>query len=341
MSITFGNVPHPPFRDRLVPDAQTVAWGDLGPRSPVGVCQHSMIGSLWGTDGWFRRGSASDGLTDYGVGNDCDGPEWDGVIIRWNDPRGRAATVNYDGGSGRVSANRAGWANGGSDGLEGDGPLFVRALGVAAINRDLVSIERSDGGDLNRPMSAKQFESVCALSAHWFDQAHVPWDAFPVHPAHGIVTHFLHLEFATKNCPFPPVTSRIDEIQNRIRQILKTAQTQIPAPAPVPPAKPVTPNHDWWPQGYDLATLTARFGSLARTDLDGSKTSFSFDPKGVIGNAWVARGVQEQRAVAQLPNALDWRVLKSGDNPAVDLVSFAGGWLLFRPDAHVAWTWIR
>ena len=124
MAIAFVNVPHPPARDRPVPDAQTVAWDNLGPRNPVGVCQHSMIGTLWGTDGWFRRGSASDGLTDYGVGNDCDGPEWDGVIFRWNDPRGKTANVRYEGGSGRVSANRAGWANGGSDGLEGDGRLF-------------------------------------------------------------------------------------------------------------------------------------------------------------------------------------------------------------------------
>lgn len=300
-----------------------------------------MIGSLWGTDGWFRRGAASDGLTDYGVGNDCDGAQWDGVIIRWNDPRGRAAKVNYDGGAGAVSANRAGWANGGSDGLEGDGPLFVRTLGVSAINRDLVSIERSDGGDLNRPMSAKQFESIAALSAYWFDQAGVPWDRFPVNPAHGIVTHFLHLEFATKNCPFPPVTNRIDELQNRIRQILKAAQTRTSVPAPVPPANPVTPNHDWWPKGYDLATLTARFGTLLRTDLTGSKTAFAFDPKGVIGNAWVARGVTEQRAAADLPKALDWRVLQSGAEPAFDLVAFTGGWLLFRPNAQATWTWIR
>jgi len=38
MPITFGRVAHPPFRDRLVPNAQTTAWDDLGPRTPVGVC---------------------------------------------------------------------------------------------------------------------------------------------------------------------------------------------------------------------------------------------------------------------------------------------------------------
>jgi hypothetical protein len=340
MPLVFGNVPHPPFHDRLVPDAQTKAWDDLGPRTPVGVCQHSMVGSLWGTDGWFRRGHESDGLTDYGVGNDCDGPEWDGVIIRWNDPRGKAATVNYDGGGGKVSANRAGWANGGSDGLEGDGPLFVRTLGIAAINRDLVSVERSDGGDVNRPMSPKQFESICALSAHWFDQAHVPWDKFPVNPAHGVVTHLLHYEFATKNCPFPPVTNRIDEIQNRIRQLLKTAQTKVAAPSPVPPPKPVTPDHDWWPQGYDLATLAKRFGALPHIAVDGTKTTYGFDPAGAISNAWVARGVQERLAAAQLPGALEWRSLQNHGAPVHDLVEFANRWLLFRPAPDVVWKWI-
>jgi len=82
--------------------------------------------------------------TAYGVGGSTDGPQWDGVILRWNDPRGR----------------RSAWANGGSDGLEGDGPLFVRTRGVNAINRDLVSIERSDGANPATPVSAKQAESI-------------------------------------------------------------------------------------------------------------------------------------------------------------------------------------
>src|SRR4051812_7687088 len=122
MALVFGNVPHPPFVDRYIPSSQNHAWNDLGQRRPVGVCLHSMIGSLKGTDMWFRDGVPSpdhvaQGLTDYGVGGSTDGPDLDGVIWRWNDPKGR----------------RAGWASGGSDGLEGDGPMFVRTLGVDAI----------------------------------------------------------------------------------------------------------------------------------------------------------------------------------------------------------------
>lgn len=343
MTLTYGNVTHPPFLDRLIPDSQTSAWDDLGPRRPVGVCQHSMVGTLWGTDAYFRRGRASTGLADYGVGGSADGERWDGVIVRWNDPLGRAHTVTYgELKEARVSPNRAGWANGGADGLEGDGPLFVRTLGVAAINRDLVSIERSDGGDVATPLSPKQFASICALTAYWFDQARVPWDAFPLNPRHGIVTHLLHLEFSTKACPFPPVTSRIDELQARVRQILKAGQTlgSDPGGPPVPPGRPVTPDHAWWPQGYDLATLAARFGTLPRHNLDGSVSRFTFDPKGVISNAWVARGVQERRTAAQLPRAVHWWVLRAEAEQVYDLVAFADRWVLFRPDAHVTWRWI-
>lgn len=351
MTIRFGNVPHPPFIDRLIPDAQTRAWDDLGPRKPVGVCQHSMVGSLWGTDGWFRRGGASTGLTDYGIGGATDGPEWDGVILRWNDPLGRAATVHLKdneyvavGTPGAkelsVSANRAGWANGGSDGLEGDGPLFVRTLGIAAINRHLVSIERSDGGDTSTPMSAKQFESVCALTAYWFDQAHVPWNAFPLNPAHGIVTHMLHYEFATKSCPHPPVTSRIDEIQNRVRQILKAAQTGSEQPAPVPPSNLVTVDHDSWPADYQLSLLNERFGRLIRHAPDGNERRFGFNPNGVISNAWAARCAAERLSVSQLPAARDWWTHPNGNDGHVDLIVFDRGWLLLRSAVDRAWRWV-
>jgi len=342
MPITFGNVPHPPFIDRLIPDAQTRAWDDLGPRAPVGVCQHSMVGSLWGTDGWFRSRSPRAGLTDYGVGNASDGPAWDGVILRWNDPRGRATTVEIGGQRLPVAANRAPWANGGTDGLEGDGPLFVRTLGIAAVNRDLVSIERSDGGDVHAAMSAKQVEAICRLTAHWFDQARVPWDTFPLNPAHGVVTHLLHYEFATKTCPHAPVTSRIDEIQDRVRQILKSAQTGEVATDPVAPAAPIRPDHEWWPQGYDLATLTGRFGLLDKRQPGATAPSrHGFDPRGAIGNAWVARGVAERLRARDLPAPRTWWALDGAAGLARDVVVFDGGWTLYRPDPAVAWRWVQ
>ncbi|HET8524366.1 MAG TPA: hypothetical protein VFL82_14110 [Thermomicrobiales bacterium] len=338
MSLAFGNVVHPPFIDRLIPDAQTGAWDNLGPRKPVGVCQHSMVGSLWGTDGWFRRGIAvSNGLTDYGIGGTTDGPQWDGVILRWNDPLGGAQPG--------ISPHRAGWANGGSDGLEGDGPLFVRTLGINAINRDLVSIERSDGGDISTPVSPKQFESICALTAYWFDWARVPWDRFPLNPAHNLVTHFLHFEFATKACPFPPVTTRIDEIQERVRAILKAGQTLgISSPVEEHP-RPPTPDHHAWPRDWDEAKLAKRWGSVRQVEPGGTIKQFGWNPTHPVCNAWVARAAADDRRPheSDLPRPLIWQRIRGDDTQVSDLIMFAGSpsrqWALYRPAPHIRWTW--
>lgn len=349
--LVYGQVQHPPFVDRLIPDAENRAWNDLGPRRAVGVCQHSMIGTLWGTDRWFRRGAASTGLTDYGIGNSTDGAQWDGVILRWNDPTGKASHVDYrdaDGSrhAGNVSPNRAGWANGGSDGLEGDGPLFVRTLGVDAINRDLVSIERSDGGDINTPMSPKQFDSICRLTAHWFDRARVPWDRFPLNPAAGVVTHMLHFEFATKACPFPPVRSRIDEIQARVRAILKAAQTQTEGtPAEKPPV-PIERDHDKLPNGWTLEQLTSRFRRPVYEQIDGTRERVGFNLKGSISNAWLARAVNEGiTEIRDLPVPQRMIDIAQPDSGLVStVVAFDGrgsdNWMLIRPDKSVAWRWV-
>lgn len=352
--IVFGRVKHPPFIDRLIPDNENGAWDDLGEPNIVGVCGHSMIGSLWGTDRWFRRGpntsTESNGLTHYGIGGSTDGPEWDGVIIRWNDPRGKSHDVDYSDSNGRrhrgrVSPRRAGWANGGSDGLEGDGPNFVRRLGISAINRDLVSIERSDGGVLSTPMSPKQFESICALSAYWFDQAHIPWHEFPLDSALGIVTHLLHFEFATKACPFEPVISRINEIQNRIRAILKAGQVQVITPPEIPPVKPPTPSHDW-PNGWTDATLKKRWHSPVKVALDGRLVTAKFSPTSDLVNAWVARGVEKDYTnVNQLPIPTTWFQERGPDRGQVmSTVTFNGpgahNWILFRQDDRASWRWI-
>lgn len=324
-SVTYGNVKHPPYWDRTIPNSENMAWDDLGQRRAVGVCQHSMVGSLSGTDGWFRRGAASTGLTDYGIGGSTDGAN-DGVIYKWNNPIGR----------------RAGWANGGSNGLEGDGPLFVRTLGVNAINRDLVSIERSDGGDTTTPMSPKQFEAICALTAYWFDQAEVPYDLFPVHPKFDIVTHLLHFEFATKTCPHHPVTSRIDEIQNRIRAILKAGQSAGTEPT-VPPVIPANPDHSKWP--YPLDQLKARFGSVPIRQLDGTMKLAPFSEKGAISNAWVARAKKDGiKKVADIPPPLQGFEAVDKDGLQQTIITFDGRgkgvWVLFRPAREVSFRWL-
>lgn len=331
--LVFGRVPHPDFTDRYIPDSQTSAWNDLGQRNPVGICQHSMIGSLAGTDKWFRDGVPSAthrarGLTDYGIGGSTDGA-LDGVIWRWNDPRGR----------------RAGWASGGSDGLEGDGPLFVRTLGVNAINRDLVSIERSDGGNINTPMSPKQFEAICQLTAYWFDQAGVPWDTFPVNPKHKIVTHMLHFEFATKACPFDPVRSQITVIQDRVRSILKSYQV---VDEPVEPTPPVDPQPEW-PNNWTTEALKARFGYVLEVDFanpDNGYKKRTFNANGPISNMWVQRAAAEGiTEIKRIPKPGFIAVSRSKDGEACHtfVVPRSGyrDWVAFRGDGNDSWKWLQ
>lgn len=337
-ALIFGRVLHPPFTDRLIPDAENGAWDDLGQRKPVGIVSHTMVGTLWGTDKWFRRGASSDGLTDYGVGID-------GTILRWNDPLGKP----HPG----VSANRAGWANGGSDGLEGDGPLFVRTMGINAINRDLVSIERDDQGQpYSYPFVGKQLDAFVRLAAHWFDYANVPWDRFPINPNlwQAIVTYFFHLEFATKGCPWGPVEAKVNEVQNAIRGLLKAGQVDNATPVPVDPATPVDPKHDSLPLDYTVAGLDARFGKLTRRKLDGTTSKSGFSMKGAISNAWIARGAAEKRKMADLPPAsyfaesVNPKLQIDGKPSVAGIVLFDGrgsdNWVLYRPDPSVAWRWL-
>jgi hypothetical protein len=324
----FGNVVHPPFVDKYIPNSQTSAWDDLGQRTPLGVCQHSMIGSLTGTDGWFRRGTASNGLTDYGIGGSTDG-NLDGVIYRWNDPKGR----------------RSGWANGSSDGLEGDGVAFVRKMGINAINRDLVSIERSDGGNINTPMSDRQFAAICGLTAYWFDQAEVPWDQFPLNPHVNLVTHLLHKEIATKDCPFPPVYNRIQEIQNRVRSIMKAAQVpSVVPPKELPPESIPVPDTGW-PKGWTTPQLADRWGTIPRFEPNGGIGAFSFNENHAVINAWVARAAGDANRThhTDLPRPIAWHRLNADDGRVSDVILFHGSaaraWALYRPDVNVRWVW--
>jgi hypothetical protein len=288
-----------------------------------------MVGTLNGTDQWFRRGAASTGLTDYGVG-------LDGTILQWNDPTGKAHAG--------VSANRAGHANGGSDGLEGDGPLYVRTQGVNAINRDLVSIERDDQGDpYTQPVPKDQRTSIVRICAYWHDQDEVPYSLFPLNPKRGggIVTQFFHKEFATKGCPWGPVEEQINLIQDEIRAILQAAQ--VPAgEVPVPP-KPPDPDHGQLPADYTAEGLSDRFGTLIRKHVDGHETEHGFSMRGAVSNAWIARGDSENRKMVDLPPAslqIDHPEAK-GLQSSIILFDGRGAdnWVLHRPDPSIAWRW--
>ena len=217
-TVVFGNVPHPPFQDRLINNPNG-SLNQGSPRDIVGTCVHRMDGTLMGTDGFFRN-DLPEALTDYGIGGALDG-DLDGVIFRWVDPTGPIVP----------------FASGPFDGPEGDGPAFVNAYGASAINSRLVSIELS--GCSGRPdaspgcqglpetqVTAAQFESLCQLIAYWHDQAQVPSGQFPVNPATGVVTQMQHYEFAQKACPFPIVRGLTTAYQTRVKEIMSAAQSQ-------------------------------------------------------------------------------------------------------------------
>jgi len=211
----FGNVPHPPFTDRLIKDSQNWAWDPLGPRKIYGIVQHTMVGTLWGTDSYFRSGSAA-GLTDYGIGGASDGAD-DGLILRWNDPTGK--------GSPGVSPHRWPWASGPAEGSNGDAVEFINLYGPNAVNGYLVSIERSDGGNPDTPASVKYLDSITKLIAHYADLARIPHDEYPYNPNTECWSYFWHSEiYGGKTCPAGAKAST-DEIQTDVAAILKAAQT--------------------------------------------------------------------------------------------------------------------
>lgn len=230
MSITFGNVPHPEMLIRPISKPDGFGQNYLGRRAVKGVVWHRMLGSLWGTDTHFRIPSVG-ALTDYGVGVLAqDGAANDGLIIRWNDPRG----------------DQSGWASGSYSAAHayGDGAAFVRKYGINAINRDQASIEIS--GHQNTPLSEASRNAIAAVTAYWADQYGIPWDVFPIAPQDGFSFVRWHEEFGpdngTKKCPFDIVKRETPALIERTRQIMKRYQTEF-APEPTPEPEPEKPKY--------------------------------------------------------------------------------------------------
>lgn len=218
MAIKFGRVPAP-FERRII-DKPT-GWRG-GTRTIRGVCLHSMVGFLEGTEGFFSNPNDTGWfvLTDFGVGGSADG-ERDGEVRMWNDPFGE-----------RIPASNN-WGSLAEKSISGDGIAFVQRYGEDAINGDLASIERSDGGDTDTPVSAKQFEGICQTAAWVVDQARIPWHVWPENND-GVKAIYWHTEFVTKDCPFPPVKTRTTAIINRVGEILKQHQEGSFKPTPPP-----------------------------------------------------------------------------------------------------------
>ena len=314
MSVTFGNVKHPPYETKIVPKPWEGAGFDrVPPRKPVGVCDHQWWGygdkyslvRLFGTGGERQ----ADALTDYSITQE-------GEVVLLNE----------------WWSTRAPWANGPANDLEGDGPLFVRTLGVVAVNGRLVSIENEGKGE---KLTAAQFRSLAQLHAYLFDQFRVPYDQYPLNPNVGCVTALQHWEFGPKECPFAGIRSQTDELQDAVRGILKAAQTG-GAADPVPPVNPPAPDHSWIPDGLTEEIVRNRFGRGVRHVGDQTST-FEFDMKGLISNAWLARGKKD----GAYPSADEWWVLPGADGKTRNVVTFENGWVLIGDGGErSSWKWL-
>jgi hypothetical protein len=261
-------VPHPGFLDRPIYKPEGQGWDNLGKRTPKFVVLHRMIGSLWGTDGYFREPGVN-ALTDYGVGVAAqDGAAQAGVIIRWNDPEG----------------TRSGWASGPVNGAYGDGLAIVNKYGINAVNRDGVSIEIS--GMQSTPLDAVAEQEVAALMAYWWDRMKIPHTSAPINPATGISAVIWHQEFTLgtgKECPFAVVMARTQALIDRAKAIMKGYQEGTVAP-PVPTTpKPEPPIN--LPEGLDRQLAADWFGSVTVGNL-----TYAFDPAGSVTALWLARG---------------------------------------------------
>lgn len=214
MAVQFGRCPHPAYQDRPIVKAEGHGQNDLGQRTVKGVVYHRMIGTLWGTDAYFRLDHV-DALTDYGIGVEAqDGTQNDGLIIRWNDPLGR----------------QSGWASGPVNGAYGDGLAFVNKYGVNAVNRDQASIEIS-GKTYDVPLSEKSRQAIAELTAYWADQYRIPWDKWPISDQDGFSFVRWHQEFCIgtgKVCPGTVVMAETNALIERVRGILKVYQETAP-----------------------------------------------------------------------------------------------------------------
>jgi len=193
MSVT----PFPPIIDRPLPDKFGAGMDNARTELTGNTTIHSMVGTLDGSDAWFRLPWVH-AATNYGIGGALD-PGKDGVIYRW------VATPG----------NRRPWASGpwNHPGY-GDGLAYVNTYGIGGINGSSESIEES--GQISTPMTAKQWQSTIWLCAAISHKAGRGWEEFS--------WNMHHREFTTpayKDCPFPRVYNYTEEYQRAIVNILK------------------------------------------------------------------------------------------------------------------------
>lgn len=310
----------------------------------AGVCDHITAG----------RGTIEGYAAFFGTGGER---AWDALVDILIDRDGNWAWYNYPYDD-ALGGTRAGWANGGADGLEGDGPAYVRVFGIEGVNSCLVSKEHVavEGEDL----TPAQEDTSVRITAAVMQRAKVKWDEYPLNSNVGCVTELQHYEFATKPCPGTVVRNSTDRRQNQVRSLLKIAQTTpkpgttpssttttrppvtptTPGPiTPVPPTKPVeNPAHDLYPDGMDsLEKAEAAFGTGEKHYADGHDHGFGFNPTSAVSLAWLKEFAEE----GIWPQVDEWWELENSNGTIRQVVTFKRSpRVLVHMADRAGWRWI-
>lgn len=202
--VALGRVPAPAnYSERIIAPGVNVALDWLGARVPRGIVLHRMLGTLAGTDSYFRGEARARALTDFGVGG--------GHVYRWTKP-------------GAAIAPRA---SGPADGIDGDGLAFWNAyrsdpIGASIFNRDCESIE-IEGLQYTTPVPADDYARLVELVA-WRADAwlKIPYWRWPLNND-GVHCLLGHSEITDqKPCPgvvvYELVARLIDDVRARLKQ---------------------------------------------------------------------------------------------------------------------------
>lgn len=315
--INWSPLPYPAMLDMIVPkpgeNAGFTRTSFRGPRT-VGSCNHITDGDPAGDElafyhGFFATGGerAWDALVDTVIARDGR----IGLFNDWRDPN-RGGT-------------RAGWANGTTDGLEGDGVAFYRKF--PAVNDVLVSKEHV--ARAGQAITDATLASSIALSAAVAQDAKCRYDTYPTHQTHGVVIEQQHRNFAPKSCPAEPFIGTVYPVLVReVKALLTKHQTGSSNPGTPPPPPP--PGGPDYPPPFGLAEMEFFFGTLTRYD----GQTFGFDPNGPISLLWLHRASREM----VFPEAESW--VQIGNR---DIVTWEGGWTAVRHRANDPkddWVWI-
>lgn len=129
---------------------------------------HTMVGTLPGTDSFFRQGGYTGTEAHFGVGGPWEGSQYDGQVYQWQ-------VLDYS-----ADAQYAG-------------------------NAYATSVETSDGGNPGNPWSAKQLQALIALGVWWCQQTGAPARlvASPSQSGFGYHEQFPEWNQSGHRCPGP------------------------------------------------------------------------------------------------------------------------------------------